>query len=308
MMSDTCLKFNVRLFNRSFWACMLRRQSGKLCLIGLFLLFGATSAQAVCYGDQQRSSAPIVFSPVPQLPVPTLFAKWAPLLEVLGKETGQCFELLIKPTIPDFERLLLKGIPGLAYANPYHAVIAHKAKGYMPLLADGSTLLTGILVVKKGSEISRLDDLQGRRVDFPAPNAFAASLLLRAHLQQLKINIQPRYVKTHSNVYRGVILGEAIAGGGVNKTLDNEPEVVRQQLSVLYESPGYRSHPVIASPQLPPAIRKLILERFLALSHTEAGRVLLAGVHLNEPIAVSYQQDYRPLERLGLEKLVVLDD
>ena len=295
MMSDTCLKSNVRLLNRSFWACMLWRQSGKLYLIGLFLLFGTTSAKAVCYGDQQRASAPIVFSPVPQLPVPTLFAKWAPLLEVLGKETGQCFELLIKPTIPEFERLLLKGIPGLAYANPYHAVIAHKAKGYVPLLADGSTLLTGILVVKKGAEINRLGDLEGRRVDFPAPNAFAASLLLRAHLQQLKINIQPRYVKTHSNVYRGVILGEAIAGGGVNKTLDNE-------------SPGYRSHPVIASPQLPPAIRKLILERFLALSHTEAGRVLLAGVHLNEPIAVSYQQDYRPLERLGLEKLVVLDD
>ena len=295
MMSDTCLKSNVRLLNRSFWACMLWRQSGKLYLIGLFLLFGTTSAKAVCYGDQQRSSAPIVFSPVPQLPVPTLFAKWAPLLEVLGKETGQCFELLIKPTIPEFERLLLKGIPGLAYANPYHAVIAHKAKGYVPLLADGSTLLTGILVVKKGAEINRLGDLEGRRVDFPAPNAFAASLLLRAHLQQLKISIQPRYVKTHSNVYRGVILGEAIAGGGVNKTLDNE-------------SPGYRSHPVIASPQLPPAIRKLILERFLALSHTEAGRVLLAGVHLNEPIAVSYQQDYRPLERLGLEKLVVLDD
>ena len=174
MMSDTCLKSNVRLLNRAFWACMLWRQSVKLYLIGLFLLFGATSAQAVCYGDQQRSSAPIVFSPVPQLPVPTLFAKWAPLLEVLGKDTGQCFELLIKPTIPEFERLLLKGIPGLAYANPYHAVIAHKAKGYVPLLADGSTLLTGILVVKKGSEISRLDDLQGRRVDFPAPNAFAA--------------------------------------------------------------------------------------------------------------------------------------
>jgi phosphonate transport system substrate-binding protein len=274
----------------------------------LSLLLGATSAQAICYGDQQRANSPIVFSPVPQLPVPTLFAKWAPLLDVLGKKTGQCFELLIKPTIPEFERLLLKGIPGLAYANPYHAVIAHKAKGYMPLLADGSSLLTGILVVKKGADINRLDDLQGRRVDFPAPNAFAASLLLRAHLQQLKINIEPRYVKTHSNVYRGVILGEAIAGGGVNKTLDNEPEVVRQQLSVLYESPGYRSHPVIASPRISPAIRKLIFERFVALSHTEAGRALLTGVHLNEPIAVTYQKDYRPLERLGLEKLVVLDE
>lgn len=308
MMRDARFKVFRHILPRSWSRPSASRPAFKFFLPVLLLCLCPISVQAVCYGDQQRAHAPIVFSPVPQLPVPTIFAKWAPLLEVIGRETGQCFELLIKPTIPEFERLLLKGIPGLAYANPYHAVMAHKAKGYVPLLADGSSLLTGILVVKNASEINRLQDLQGQRVDFPAPNAFAASLLLRAHLQQMNIVIQPRYVKNHSNVYRGVILGEAVAGGGVNKTLDNEPEPVRQQLRVLYESPGYRSHPVIASPKLSPAIRAQILQCFLTLAQTEQGRTLLAGVQLNEPIAVSYQKDYRSLERLGLEKLVVLDD
>lgn len=276
-----------------------------LVVIGLLTPY---AAHAICYGDQMRSDTPLIFSPVPQFPVPTLFARWAPVLEAVGKDSGQCFELVIQPTIPEFEKTLLKGGPAIAYANPYHAVMAYKAKQYQPLLADGSSLLSGILVAKKDSDIKQAADLQNQRVDFPSPNAFAASLLLRAHLRQLKIDIRPHYVNTHSNVYRSVLIGEAAAGGGVNRTLDSEPEEIRQKLRVIYESPGYRSHPIITSPKVSNAVRDKILRSFIALEKTAQGRALLAGVQLNQPIPVSYKKDYRPLEALNLEKLVVLDE
>lgn len=272
------------------------------------LLLVPISVQAACYGDQSRAATPMTFTPVPQLPVPTMFARWVPVLEAVGKSSGQCFDLVIKQTIPEFEKYLLKDQPDLAYANPYHAVMAFKAKKYTPFLADGSALLTGILVMKKDGDIKQISDLQGRRVDFPAPNSFAASLLLRAHLQQLKITIKPYYVKTHSNVYRGVIIGESAAGGGVNKTLEGEPEDIRQRLSVLYETPGYRSHPIIASKKVSKATQDRIMAGFMSLKASDTGRALLAGVQLSDPIPVSYRKDYQPLEQLGLEKLVVMDD
>lgn len=261
-----------------------------------------------CFGDQARANSPIIFSPVPQLPAPTLFARWAPVLDAVGKASNQCFDLVIKPSIPEFEKYLLKGEPALAYVNPYHAVMAYKAKAYQPLLADGTTLLTGILVTKKEGDIKQLADLQGMRVDFPAPNAFAASLLLRAHLQQLRIQIKPQYVTTHSNVYRGVLIGDAAAGGGVNKTLEAEPDEIRQKLRIIYESPGYRSHPIITSPKLSSATRAQIFQGFVHLGKSTSGQALLSGVQLKDPISVTYQKDYRPLEHLGLENLVVLDD
>lgn len=273
---------------------------------GLVLTMGV--AQAGCYGDQSKAGAPLVFTPVPQFPAPITFARWVPVLEAVGKATEQCFDLIIKPSIPEFEKFLLSGAPTLAYANPYHAVMAYKAKGYQPLIADGSELLTGILVTKRDGETRQLSDLQGQRVDFPAPNSFAASLLLRAHLQQLKIAISPNYVKTHSNVYRGVLIGEAAAGGGVNKTLEIEPEEARKKLRVLYESPGYRSHPIIASAKLPRSVRERIQQSFLELAKSESGKALLNGVQLKEPVTVTYQADYRPLERLNLDKLVVHDE
>ena len=61
-----------------------------------------------------------------------------------------------------------------------------------------------------------MQDLDGADIAFPAPNAFGASLYMRALLaEQEKININPIYVETHANVYRNVIFGRASAGGGV---------------------------------------------------------------------------------------------
>lgn len=285
---------------------MKPRSAVLLMLIGVAL--EPCTAYAICYGDQSRADEALVFSPVPQFPAPTLFARWTPVLEEVGKASGQCFDLVIKSSIPDFERYLLTGTPEFAYANPYHAVMAYKTRGYKPLLADGSTLLTGILVAKADDNVRSLSDLHGKRVDFPAPNAFAASLLLRAQLAAINIPIKPNYVKTHSNVYRGVLIGESAAGGGVNKTLDAEPEEIRKKLRVIYESPGYRSHPIITSTKVSPSVREKILQSFIALGKTESGRTLLNGVQLNEPIPVSYQKDYLPLEKLNLDKLVVLDE
>lgn len=279
-----------------------------LRLLAVLLLMAPALGHAVCYGNQDRSDQPLVFSPVPQLPAPTMYSRWAPLLEAIGKDSGQCFDLVIKPSIPEFEKYLLQGTPDLAYVNPYHAVMAYKAKRYRPIIADGSSSLTGILAVKRDGGIQQLSDLNNKSVAFPAPNAFAASLLLRAHLQQLKINIKPLYVKTHSNVYRSIMIGDAAAGGGVNKTLESEPEDIQGKLRVLYESPGYRSHPVVVNSKLSQELQERIQQSFIAIAKSEEGRKLLASVQLNEPIIVTYQKDYAPLDKLGLDKLVIRDE
>jgi hypothetical protein len=68
--------------------------------------------------------------------------------------------------------------------------------------------------VAADSPIQTVAALNGKTVVFPAPNAFAASLLIRAHLAGQGIRIEPKYVQTHGSVYRAVALGDASAGGG----------------------------------------------------------------------------------------------
>jgi phosphonate transport system substrate-binding protein len=247
-----------------------------------------------------------IFDVVPQLTASKIYTVWSPLLQRVGHDAGLCFELRVAATIPEFEQRLLKGEPEFAFLNPYHAVLAYQKKKYQPLLADGEELLTGILVVRNDSPVKSLDELKGKQVTFPAPNAFAASLLIRAELAKKKIDITPVFVKTHSNVYRSVIGKDAIAGGGVNTTLDNEVPEVRQQLRVLYETPPYTPHPIATHPSVSAAVRDRFSKAMHQLTQDEEGRKLLDGIHLHKPQAVTYAKHYKPLESLQLEKFLVL--
>lgn len=267
----------------------------------------ATSAQSTCLGNRDATNI-VSIAVVPQLPRSTTYTKWAPLLEHVGQRTNLCFDLLIPDTIPAFEKLLFKGQPDLAFANPYHAVIAKKRQSYVPLLIDGSTKLSGILTVKTDSPIQNIRDLQGKDVAFPSPNAFAASLLIRAELANKGIQVHPQYAKTHANSYRAVALGEVAAAGGVNTTWQREDAALRENLRILFETSGYATHPLIAHPRVTPAIRRLIVNTLMSMSSNDAEQKLLDGVQISQPMPANYQRDFAPLDRLNLQKFAVFNE
>jgi phosphonate transport system substrate-binding protein len=284
----------MRAFKRHLWGFLVSA------------LLSSAVAQAGCLGEQNTTKV-YVFDVVPQLTASKIYTTWSPLLQRVGQDAGLCFELRVAGTIPEFEQRLLKGEPEFVFLNPYHAVLAQQKKKYQPLLADSVDLLTGILVVRSDSPIQNLESLKGATVAFPAPNAFAASLLIRAELAKKKINIHPVFVKTHSNVYRAVIGKDTVAGGGVNNTLDNEVPEVKQQLRVLYETPAYTPHPIATHPSVPAAVRERFLKAMLKLTQDDKGRKLLDDINLHQPQAVSYAKHYKPLESLQLEKFLVLN-
>ena len=275
-----------------------------LRFVYVYVLCIGTSYSA-CLGAQVSTKV-YTFDVVPQFPAAKIYTTWSPLLQRIGQDAGLCFELRVSASIPEFEQRFLKGESDFTFLNPYHAVLAYQKKKYQPLLADTQDLLTGILVVRSDNPIKNLNDLKGKNVSFPAPNSFAASLLIRAELAKQKIDVNPVFVKTHSNVYRSVINKDALAGGGVNNTLDNEAPEVRQQLRVLYETPAYTPHPIATHPSVTSEVRERFLKAMVKLSQDEEGQKLLDGINLNKPQAVSYAKHYKVLESLQLEKFLVL--
>lgn len=64
--------------------------------------------------------------------------------------------------------------------------------------------LEGIVVVRRDAPYRELADLKGQTLVFPAPAAFAATLLVRADLTRRGITITPRFVISHDSVYLNV--------------------------------------------------------------------------------------------------------
>jgi phosphonate transport system substrate-binding protein len=240
---------------------------------------------------------------VPQARSVEIIEKWTPFVKRLSQELGAEIEILPFNSIPEFEAAVLKGVPDLAYLNPYQAVLAN-GKGYVPLVRDKNPLV-GILVVHKGGKIASVKDLNGKAIAFPAPNAFAASLYMRALLtEKEKINFTPEYVKTHSNVYRSVTFDRTAAGGGVTMTLNKEPEDIKRNLTILYETPGTPSHPLVASPRVPETVRKKVAQAVLSLASSPTNKIMFMNIQMPDPVEADFQRDYLPLKKLGVEKYV----
>ena len=287
--------------NTSQPACLPRR------LKSLFHALTLATLGAMANGADAQTPVRYSFAVVPQFSATELHKDWAPLLARLSKDTGFTLELKIATSIPLFEASFLKGEPDFAYMNPYHAVMARKAQAYVPLLRDAKPL-TGVLVVRKDSTVKTLKDLNGQKIAFPAPNAFGASLYMRALLtEEAGIQFESSYVKTHSNVFRHVIRNEAAAGGTVNAPLNDEVPAVRDQLQILFQTPPAASHPVVAHPRVAAAAQKALTQAFLALAQDAEGRALLKDIRTPTPVAASYQADYFPLEKLRIEKYIATE-
>lgn len=243
------------------------------------------------------------WSVVPQFTGTVVHRDWTPLLNVLEKKTGYEFKLKIYDSIPDFEEGFMDGKPDFAYMNPYHAVRAKKEQGYMPIIRDSTKKLTGILVIRKDSDIKSVADLNKKRISFPSPNAFAASLYMRALLtEKEKIEFTPVYSNTHSNSFRQVMLGFTDASGGVFRTLRRERPEIQQQLKVLYKGPSTASHPIVVHERVPKEVADAVQAAILELAKDSTYKEMLKAILIPLPVKADYDQDYQELETLNLDK------
>lgn len=242
---------------------------------------------------------------VPQYDARTTHNIWRPILDALEDRTGLKFSLQGAPDIPSFEHEFATGNYDFAYMNPYHLLVANREQGYVPLVRDTGRSLYGVLVVRADSDIRNIRQLQGQAIAFPAPNALGASLLMRAELVgQHNLEITPRYVKTHDSVYLNVILGETVAGGGVQKTLQRQSGTIQKALRILYKTRETAPHPFAAHPRLSAQIRLRVQKALIDLGQSEQGRTLLARVPI-KVVGVASLADYVSLKQLGLDAFYV---
>lgn len=263
----------------------------------LVTVLSVTGAQGA---DERTFSVGIV----PQFETRQTHTIWSPILDELQQRTGYRFELSGSPSIPEFEKQFSAGLFDFAYMNPHQLLLAYNKQGYVPLVRDVGADLQGILVVKKGG-VKSVAALAGKDIAFPSPNALGASLMMRADLSdKFRLDYRPLYVKSHSSAYLNVLLGLAAAGGGVQKTLDQQPQQVREGLEVIYRTASIPSHPLAAHPRVPEKVQRQVQQALLEFAASSRGATILAQVPVKRLGAATYA-DYQPIARLGLERFYV---
>ena len=269
-------------------------------LFSIALFFGGVfTTQASDTKHTVNEPSLLTFGVVPQQAASMLARKWSPLLAALSQNANFQLHFATAPDIPTFEKRLAKGEYDIAYMNPYHFTVFNESPGYQALVKEQGKKITGIIVVQKHSKAQSLSDLDGQLLAFPAPAAFAASVLPRANLKIEGINNQIKYVGSHDSVYLAVAQGLVAGGGGVKRTFITMDKEVTKQLRVLWETPGYTPHAVAIHPRVPVVVREELIIKFTQFSATQEGSMLLEGLGF-KPFEAAKSSDWNDVRALGL--------
>ena len=205
------------------------------------------------------------------------------------------------------------GAYDFAYSNPLHHTFFHENPGYRAFARQKGKRIKGVIVVRADSPLLTVKAEQGepaalrRLVDqtlaFPAPAAFAASVLPRGFLAQQGVSFTPKYVGSHDSVYRGVAGGRFVAGGGIQRTLGTVDPAVRDQLAVLYTTKGYTPHAFAAHPRVPAEVVAAIQSAFIGMFDDAAGRDLLLAVGFKDGVEAAVDADWDDVRGLGFTEL-----
>lgn len=264
--------------------------------LSLALIMGPT-AQAV-----DEATPEFTFGVVPQQAASELARVWVPVLKYLSKQTGYQLSFRTAPNIPEFERRVAAGEYALAYMNPYHYTVFSKSPGYRAFARQKDKRIRGLLVVAADSGMQDLEGLEGSTIAFPAPAAFAASLLPRAHLRQTGVEFKPVYVSSHDSVYRAVAMGLYPAGGGIERTLGNIDPAVRDRLRVLWRTPAFTPHAIAAHPDVPADVVDKLRAAMVAMASDTEGLELLAELGF-VGIEAGVDADWDDVRALNIEAL-----
>ena len=262
-------------------------------------VIGLLAVPAVHAQTDQKS---LTFGVVPQQSATRIAEEWGPLLAEISRRSNVLLVFKTAPSIPIFEERLGRGEYDLSYMNPYHYVVFHSSAGYRAFAKEQDRKIKGILVVKKDSPYRKPSDLAGKTVVFPAPAAFAASILPQAEFGRLKIPIEAKFVASHDSVYRSVASGLQEAGGGIYRTFETAPVEVRDALRVLTETPAYTPHAFAAHPRVPADVLTRVMAAMASLGKDEVGQRLLAPLAF-KGVAPAQDKDWNDIRALDIDLL-----
>jgi phosphonate transport system substrate-binding protein len=245
----------------------------------------------------------LTFGIVPQQSAERLAALWTPILQHISQQSELNIVFSTAKDIPTFELRLAKGEYDIAYMNPYHYVVFSKSVGYNAIAKQKDKTIRGVIVANTNSDIKSIHDLEGARLAFPAPAAFAASILPRAELKKNGISFTPMYVSSHDSVYLNVARGFFPAGGGIQRTLNNMQDKVKSELTTIWQTAGYTPHAFATHPRVDQTNRKKILDALVNLNTNNQGQALLKTINF-KGIESAVNNDWDDVRALELETLL----
>lgn len=233
------------------------------------------------------AAAEIRLGTVPRLSAAELQTMYSPLAEYLAKETGEKVTIVVPKDFEAFKDAVKAGQMEIAFANPLIYVQIKEKADIEPLALSSEvksgTRLRGIIIVRKDSGFSKVQDLKGRKFvfmdkDSAAGYVFQMLLLSKAGFDTDKdLSLLP-FAKKHDNVTMAVFNRTADAGGIREDELDKAKDKLDiSQLRILAYTDYFPNWPLFATAKLNPGLAAKIKAALLKLKPNDPQHEKILG-------------------------------
>lgn len=227
---------------------------------------------------------------------------YGPIVDFLNKNlNGAKIRLVASRSYEEFDTRLRYRYFDFALPNPYQTITAMQF-GYRVFGKMGNdSEFRGIILIRKDSGISKITDLKGKAISFPAPTALAACMmpLYYLHSSGLDVNhdIKRLFSGSQESSIMNVYLGKSAAGVTWpvpwKSFVQRNPDIAAM-LVVKWETPPLVNNSLIVRDDVPKEIVDKVASLLFALHMTEDGRELLSAIPL-EKFESASDRSYQPV-------------
>jgi phosphonate transport system substrate-binding protein len=218
-----------------------------------------------------------------------LFIIYGPLIDYLDRNIpAATFRLEASRNYGEFDKKLYARVPDFALPNPYQTLNSLQY-GYHVIAKMGDDhKFTGIILVRRDSDIKQVSDLKGKKISYPARTALAATIMpqyyLYTHGLDVKHDIENVYVGSQESSIMNVYLGYVAAGATWPLPWEifqqEQPEKARE-LEVKWETEPMLNNGVVVRDNVPEEVAQRVADLLSTLHTTQEGRIILARMPLS---------------------------
>jgi phosphonate transport system substrate-binding protein len=214
------------------------------------------------------------FSPVNQYGIELTAKYWNPIIDHVSRRSGVRLELKIGRTSADTTAYALANEVEFLFSN--HLFNPERERLGWRIFGRRSTPpIHGALVVLAGSSLRRLEDLDGKAVGFPGPEATVSYKFTYAKLLERKISVQVVFGGNTDGALAQLASGKVVAVGVNTQLADGWSKREGRPLRELWRSGPVYDLPLLAARSVPDSDLQAVKAAFIGMKSDPEGRQVL---------------------------------
>lgn len=224
------------------------------------------------------------------------------------EQLGIKIDIILKNTYSEVLDLFKAGKADVGFVCGYLSVLGDKQgvmeKVAMPVV-NGNKQYSSYIITRSDNDITKIDDLKGRKMAFSNPYSFAGYLVPKYLIEKEGYEFENYFSKTYftyshdhsvSSVVNGLVDGAAIYSTTYEKLLKDDDPLLKE-IKVIAESALVGNPPIVVHPYLNGRLKEQIKEILLNMHNSEQGKEVLTKINYDHFIHID-EDLYSPVQSM----------